>query len=144
VALVAPAEEQGLMKKREARTREAISRRSFTRGMVAAAAVAPLAGCRRREAPGAAGNGALPIPTAALGDGGADPERSPVVQARLALILAKYPGRFSPEQRAELVRLIARDEAAAKALFAFPLENRHEPAHVFRVRRPRKVGQGTP
>jgi len=131
------------MKRREARPLKAISRRSFTRGVLVAAAVAPLGGCRRREAP-AATDGAFPMPSASPVDGGPDPQKSPVVQARLAVVLAKYPGRFSPAERAELVRLIDRDETAAKALFAFPLENRHEPAHVFRVRGPKQARRDPP
>jgi len=60
---------------------------------------------------------------------------SPVADAQLQTILAKYGKRLSEEQKTELKRLLTQAQKTSDALRSFPLDNSNDPAMIFRVYR---------
>jgi hypothetical protein len=67
-------------------------------------------------------------------DGGAlveDPQQSPVIDARLADLTARFGDRFSEDQRAQVRARIARTVALGVSLRKTPLTNADEPEIVF-------------
>jgi predicted Zn-dependent protease len=104
----------------------AISRRQFARAasVVAASAVLPWSANASAEAP--------PDPTA-VQESSSQP--SPAAEAQYQIIMAKYGGRLSDDQKREVRRLTAQLEKSSQTVRSFPLDNSDEPALTFRVYR---------
>jgi len=101
------------MRKKHSRTSDArLSRRNFARSAVLAAAAAP--------AVNLVGSAAASNAEAAQAD-------DPQVQA----IFAKIGSRLSPEEKADVRRLVAQMKKTGDALKSFPLDNSDEPATIF-------------
>lgn len=137
--------------------RAALSRRDFAKRLAAAAAVTTVAACAKndrgspakgapaapssRAAPGSAtpsGATAPSAPTAVVASAAssdAGPPLSPLAQAQIQVVLARYGQHLDASQRAELPRLVGGWEKLSAALAAFPVTNADEPSPAFRVRR---------
>ena len=60
-----------------------------------------------------------------------DPSQTPLIDARLAELTARYGGRFDDAQRAQVRARIARSVALGVSLRKTPLTNADEPEIVF-------------
>ena len=60
-----------------------------------------------------------------------DPQHTPIVDARLAELTARFGDRFGDDQRAQVRSRIARTVALAMSLRKAPLTNADEPEIVF-------------
>jgi hypothetical protein len=60
-----------------------------------------------------------------------DPKHTPLIDARLAELTARYGGRFDDAQRAQVRSRIARSVALGVSLRQTPLTNADEPEIVF-------------
>jgi hypothetical protein len=73
--------------------------------------------------------------TADTGAGGTtpdeDPQQTPIIDARLADVVARFGDRFSDDQRAQVRSRIARTVALATSLRKTPLTNADDPEIVF-------------
>jgi hypothetical protein len=96
-----------------------LSRRSFARNTVIAAAAAAVApNLLAEEKPPA-------LPAASQAE----------VDARVQWILGKYGARLDEVQRADVRRLIAGGQSSIDAMRAYALENANDPATPFRIYR---------
>jgi hypothetical protein len=60
-----------------------------------------------------------------------DPRHTPVIDARLADLTARFPDRFSDAQRAQVRARIARTVTLGESMRRTPLTNADEPEIVF-------------
>lgn len=60
-----------------------------------------------------------------------DPRHTPIIDAQLAVIVARFGGQLSEEQRAEIRARLARGMKLAETLRTVPLTNADEPEIVF-------------
>jgi hypothetical protein len=60
-----------------------------------------------------------------------DPRHTPVIDARLADLTARFPDRFSDAQRAQVRARIARTVTLGESIRRTPLTNADEPEIVF-------------
>jgi len=112
-----------------------ISRREFSRVVGLAAATVALPAGAAGKAPSvetrppagasmAAGPNAGPVT-------GEDTTLTPVAEAQVQIIFAKYGSRLNDEQKADVRRLIAAAQKGSDELHTFHLENSDEPAMIF-------------
>ena len=57
------------------------------------------------------------------------------VEMKVASIFRKYGGRLSPEQKADIRRIMAETQEGLEKMRAFPLDNADQPADTFRAYR---------
>ena len=60
-----------------------------------------------------------------------NPNHTPIIEARLAELVARFGDRFNDEQRAQVRARIGRTVALADSLRKLPLTNADEPEIVF-------------
>src|SRR5689334_22593180 len=103
-----------------------LSRRQFTLGAAAALLVG-----RAQAAPERRPTGAPAAPSRPTDAPPQKPALSPAgrveAEARVQVILARYGDRFSPAEKAELMRLSTDAQPLLEALRAFPLDYADEP-----------------
>lgn len=112
-----------------------LSRREFARSVTIAAVAASIPvqlGAQQTEALTAP---APPKPVVPSSDQ-REPQLSPVARAeaesKIQNIFRKYSDRLSEEQKADIRKSMLQAQEALEKVRAFPLENRDEPAAVFR------------
>ena len=108
------------------RDRAGLSRREFSRILVAGAASTAL----RPETTTATGN----TKPGYISLGEQTPELSAEAQAQYSVLISKYGSRLSEEQKADVRRLIDQGLKSTATIRSFKLENTDEPANVFRAR----------
>jgi hypothetical protein len=113
--------------KKSTKDKTGISRRDFSRVIALAAATAAIP---ESSLAWPAGNSDGLTAT----DPNQTPGLSPVAEARVQIIFARYGNRLSDEQKADVKRLIAAAQKPSEDLHSFHLENSDEPAMIYTAR----------
>jgi hypothetical protein len=113
--------------KKSTEDKTGISRRDFSRVIALAAATAAIP-----ESSLARPADTNPCLTGAGSD--QTPSLSPVAEAQVQIIFARYGNRLSDEQKADVKRLIAAAQKPSEDLHSFHLENSDEPAMIYTAR----------
>jgi hypothetical protein len=124
--------------KKSTKDKTGISRRDFSRVIALAAATAAIPESSLARPTG------IPESSLAWPAGNSDgltatdpnqtPGLSPVAEARVQIIFARYGNRLSDEQKADVKRLIAAAQKPSEDLHSFHLENSDEPAMIYTAR----------
>jgi hypothetical protein len=104
-----------------------ISRRELLRNAALAAVAGAIGRPARADQP-------APAPPRSPAAPKLSPAAADEAQARYQTILHKYPGRFSEQDKALILKGCLDLQAELERLRQFPLANSDEPAHVFRPR----------
>jgi hypothetical protein len=109
-----------------------ITRRDFSRviALVAATAAVPGTSAARTGEARLGDKTASPPPESGL----QSPTLSPISEAQVQIVFARYGNRLNEEQKAEVKRLIAAAQKASDDLHAFHLDNSDEPVMIFSAR----------